>query len=440
MKVFTLTLIGLFLIANIYAQSYTNWIVGDPTDSTPSNFLGGIVLAGGGTDNNDAMAWMLARADGGDAVVIRASNSDGYNNYFFSELGVSVNSVETIRFDGPTAAEDPYVIQQIRNAEVLFIAGGDQFDYYEYWKDTPIQEAINYLINEKGVTVGGTSAGMAILGGAYYTPSGGSLQAEQALSDPFHPNINILGKDDFINAPFLTDVITDTHFDQRERRGRHITFLARIATDYETQSFGIACNEVTAVCIDENGIAQIFGEYPEYGDYAYFLKSNCQEDPLPEIFEAGQAYTWNRNQSAVKVYQVPGTISGNNTFDLNDWTTGTGGEWHNWYVDNGVFHETPTDDSECNAIISSTNRLLPNLEGLTVFPNPFQTEINLTSDNSSAEAIIEVNIYNQLGDQVGHYANRTAAEAIQLQHLPNGIYRLAIHYNSSVIYKNVVKQ
>lgn len=58
---------------------------------------------------------------------------------------MGLHSVETIRFEAPAAAIDSFVIKKIRGAELLFIAGGDQFDYYQLWKDGPIQDAINYL-------------------------------------------------------------------------------------------------------------------------------------------------------------------------------------------------------------------------------------------------------------------------------------------------------
>ena len=51
---------------------------------------------GGATENDNAMTWFLQQANGGDVLVLRASGSDGYNNYMYSGLGVSVNSVEKI--------------------------------------------------------------------------------------------------------------------------------------------------------------------------------------------------------------------------------------------------------------------------------------------------------------------------------------------------------
>ncbi|MEN0006209.1 MAG: cyanophycinase, partial [Bacteroidota bacterium] len=223
------TLLLLFGILSLHAQDeHTYWAVGDTSDASTAHEYG-VVLAGGNTDHDNAMRWMLERANGGDVVILRASGSDGYNDYFFSELGIDVHSVETIRFDGLGAASDPFVIERIRQAEVLFFAGGDQFDYYQYWKDNAIEEAINYLINDKQATVGGTSAGMAILGGAYYAPSDLGVLSSEALSDPFDPYMDVIGADDFINIPLLERVITDTHYSDRERQGRHFAFLARLA-------------------------------------------------------------------------------------------------------------------------------------------------------------------------------------------------------------------
>jgi cyanophycinase-like exopeptidase len=83
------------------------------------------------------MKWFLERADGGDVVVIRVSGEDGYNDYLYSDLGIEINSVETILFNSADASNDDYVINQIENAEALWIAGGDQWDYVSYWKRYP---------------------------------------------------------------------------------------------------------------------------------------------------------------------------------------------------------------------------------------------------------------------------------------------------------------
>jgi cyanophycinase-like exopeptidase len=203
---------------------------------------------GGGTDVDAAIAWFLQRANGGDVVVIRSTGADGYNQYMYDM--VPVNSVETIMIDSRAKASLTSVTDKIRNAEALFIAGGDQSDYVNYWKNTPTEDAINYLLNTKHVTVGGTSAGLAVMGAAYYSAQSASVTSKQALSNPYDAGIT-LGNNDFINTPNMQGTITDSHYTQRDRQGRHITFMARMMKDfgYTTSIKGIGIDEQTAICI-----------------------------------------------------------------------------------------------------------------------------------------------------------------------------------------------
>ena len=46
---------------------------------------------------------------------------------------------------------------------------------------------------------------------------------------------------------------TDTHFDNPEREGRLLAFMARASTDWGIAATAIACDEYTAVCIDPSG-------------------------------------------------------------------------------------------------------------------------------------------------------------------------------------------
>ncbi len=435
---FPSTLIFLLaLLTQSTAQSgYTSWFTGDTTDVQAEGALPGILLAGGGGDNDPAMQWMLSRAAGGDVVIIRASGSDGYNDYFFSELEVMVNSVETIRFDNADAASDEYVIRQIRNAECLFIAGGDQYDYYRYWKDNAIGEAINYLINEKQVTVGGTSAGMAILSQCYYTPSGGSLTADEALNNPFHPDYEILGRDDFLQVPYMQNTVTDTHYEQRERPGRHVGMMARIAQEYDLRSFGIACNEYTAVAIDETGIARAFGDYPEYDeDFVFFLQANCQEDFLPEVMQAGQPLTWNRGQSAVKVYKVPARPDGAFSFDLNDWQSGEGGEWQNWYVKEGELFRIPDTSSDCAELLNATSETIAVTE-VYIFPNPVGNEIFLQWPADAQMYGLEIR--NVSGKMV--WQQEGEVRRLWVAEWPAGLYTMQLYIGEQVVAKKLIKQ
>lgn len=121
-------------------------IIGDTTD-VKTFTKNGIVLMGGGKDVDAAFKWMIEKSGGGNAVIIRASGTDAYNKYVYN-LG-KLHSVETLKIDSRVLADNDTVIRIIRNAEMLWIAGGDQSNYMNYWKGTKTAEAINYLINKK---------------------------------------------------------------------------------------------------------------------------------------------------------------------------------------------------------------------------------------------------------------------------------------------------
>lgn len=306
----------------------TRYLTGDAADVTTTT-QPGFVLMGGSTDVDAAFEWMIDRSGGGDFVVIRASGADGYNPYVYTDLG-GVNSIESMVIKGKKDANDMDVYNTIINAEALFIAGGDQWDYANYWKDTKVEDAVNYLINVKHVPVGGTSAGLAILGDGYFDAKKGTVLSEDALSNPYGNKVSIQ-YNNFLDVPILTNTITDSHYNSPDRKGRHLTFMARLVQDYGIDAKGIGVEEETAVCIDESGIGHVYGL-----NNAYFLKKNGAN---PETIVAGSPLTWDNGNQAVRVYKVPATAVGTNTFDLNTWTGGTGGSWWYFWAESGVFNE-----------------------------------------------------------------------------------------------------
>lgn len=280
---------------------------GDTTDVTTITTFG-TCLMGGSTDVDEAFKWMIEKSGGGDFVVIRADVSYGYNPYI-RKLG-TVNSVETIVIRSDSDAINPLVAQKIRNAEALFIAGGDQADYVRLWKDTPVEDAINYLINVKKVPVGGTSAGCAIMGSSYFSALNGSITSVTALSNPYSKYIT-LGHNDFISNPMLQNIITDQHFSQRNREGRLVTFMARMNTDLAVFPKAIAVDEETAVCIDDSFDVYVFGF-----NSAYFYQSLS----TPEQCVNATPLTWDRSGVAISEYGIRGDKNAVNSFSLRDFT------------------------------------------------------------------------------------------------------------------------
>jgi len=299
--------IGLCGAATAAAEpGYKHYVVGNPGDvTTPTTPL--LVMQGGGTDVDDNFVRMGAAAGGGDFVVIRASGTDAYNPYI---LGLcKCDSVETFVFKNHNGSFQPFVIDHIKNAEALFIAGGDQSDYVKLWKGTPVEDAINYLANVKKVPIGGTSAGMAVLGEFLYSAmSNRSLTSAVALANPFDNDVTL--DRDFLSIPTQAGIITDQHLIERDRMGRTVTFLARLVTDgWTLQGLAIAADRETAVHVDpQTGKATIFTTPTHPTPYAYFLRTPGP----PEVCQPGVPLTFHN----VEVYR----IDPSGWFDLATWT------------------------------------------------------------------------------------------------------------------------
>ncbi|MCS7028319.1 MAG: T9SS type A sorting domain-containing protein [Bacteroidia bacterium] len=410
----------------VFAQNYTKYIVGDTNDVTTACQYR-ITLMGGASEHDSAAKWFLEGAAGGDVVVLRTSGADGYNSYFYSGLGVTVNSVETIVMHNALAAYEPYVINRIKNAEALWFAGGNQWEYVSYWNNTPVDSAIHYLIHVKKASIGGTSAGMAIQGGIVFTAQYGTISSSTALNNPYHTNVTLL-KHDFIHHPLLENVITDTHYDSPDRRGRHTTFIARVMHEDNIDTYGIACDEYTAVCIDSTGIARVYGEYPTYNDFAYFIQPNCVMPNTPEVCSPGMPLTWNRSAQALKVCKIPGTNTGNHTFNLNDWKTHTGGTWEDWYVLTGTLYTVAGSPPNCTTELQS---VLSNTDiDWEIYPNPAQEQIYLHLPTAG-----QIKIYDTLGQLKYQQELPKGIHAIDLTSLSAGIYNITFQTHSCIFYK-----
>jgi cyanophycinase-like exopeptidase len=417
-----------------FGQNYTSYLTGNATDIV-TNPLGGICLMGGATENDNAMKWFLQRANGGDILVLRTTGSNGYNSYLYSGLGVAVNSVETIVCHNALASSEPYIIQKIQKAEAIWFAGGDQWNYISYWRGTPLDSAINQAIQQRNIVIGGTSAGMAIQGKYYFSAQNGTVTSASALADPFNNQVTV-DSTKFITNYFLNNTITDTHFDNPNRKGRLVTFLARIYTDYGVYAKAIACDEYTAVCIDTNGIARVFGDYPIYDDNAYFIQANCELPVMaPENCTPGNPLTWNLGGLALKAYQIKGDSTGSKTFNLNTWQTGTGGTWFNWSVSNGVFSEQVGNPINCTPL--SQQNIFGDFT-IKVFPIPSSGKITI-SINKSNYLENNVSFYNNLGQRI-NIATSFSGDAItaDLSSLNNGLYFLKIEGKNGEKYNRIV--
>lgn len=245
--------------------SFSYFRVGNAVDVAPTP-QPGVVLMGGGTDVDAAFQWMCQRSGDGDFLVIRATGTDAYNPYI-QDLCPASNSVATLIIPDLAAANDAAVADLLSKAEAVWIAGGDQSNYINYWTGTPVQSTLNALI-ASGVPVGGTSAGLNVLTQFVYTAQASQgVTSAQALADPFNRYMSF-GRD-FAQVPVLAGVIGDPHFAARDRMGRDVAFLCRVASSgWSAAPRSIAVDEQTALLVDAQGIGSVVGS-----GRVYFLRA-----------------------------------------------------------------------------------------------------------------------------------------------------------------------
>ncbi|HST09945.1 MAG TPA: cyanophycinase [Terriglobales bacterium] len=304
---------------------YQYFRTGNPND-VQTKTQAGFALMGGGDDLDEAFKWMCQRAGGGDFVVLRASGDEDYNPYIQGLC--KLNSVATLILTSRDAAKDPFVAETIRHAEAVFIAGGDQAHYINWWMDTPVQQALNEAI-QRGVPIGGTSAGLAVQGEFVYSAQGDApddkdLNSPQTLANPFHPRVTIVHA--FLKTPLLKNTITDTHFAARDRMGRSLVFMARILQDGRAREVrDIAVDERTSVLLDPDGGSIVVG-----AGHAYFMAST----KAPNVCKAGAPLTF--RGIAVR------SLAAGEHFDVAHWGS-TEGTSYTLSVEGGVVKSSLPD-------------------------------------------------------------------------------------------------
>lgn len=247
---------------NYRDKNFDYFVSGDPSGPGATRTEFELILMGGGERVDAAYASLARHAGAGHIVILRAVSDDSFDpdDGNFGELYRTkwgpVASAETFVFHNRDASFDPRVLAALGGADGIFIAGGDQANYVRYWKGTPVQQALDAHVRANR-PLGGSSAGLAILGHYSYTAlDGGSMESKVALADPYDPGVTL--ERDFLHLHWLEHVFTDTHFSARARLGRLIVFLARIAQEQPAaHPAGIGLDEGTALLVGADGLARL---------------------------------------------------------------------------------------------------------------------------------------------------------------------------------------
>lgn len=254
---------GRIRLGNAADVSRTNW-------SGPAftmNGSGGIVSA--------SMAKAVDAIRGGTGsldVVVLAASSPGSGSRTpecdaVMRLG-GINSCTTWTLTKASDGNNAQANTDIRNAEFVYFAGGDQCKYAA-WKSTALRASVQSVV-AKGGGSGGGSAGHHINSSVVYNACQESITSSEALANPYDSYATFTTG--MFDWPHYGGTINDSHFVTRDRMGRIMAFVARALKDSLTsggKAWGVGVEEGGSLFIDQNGLATLSGAdaYVVLGDH-----------------------------------------------------------------------------------------------------------------------------------------------------------------------------
>lgn len=222
---------------------------------------GKLLVIGGGSEKSALTAWnylpykwAVENAPNKKVAIIafEAETDTWLSDYFTNTCGAVF--AKHFNINSASIADDQVTYDSLLNYDMVFLKGGDQWDYYSTYKNTKTQEAIEAIFNRGGV-ICGTSAGAAILSKVVFTAQMGSVYPYEAIENPMNNYMKLA--DDFL--PFLPGLLFDTHFAERGRLARLVGLIARWKFDHNQNITGIGVDDLTAFAIDSNMVGTVYG-------------------------------------------------------------------------------------------------------------------------------------------------------------------------------------
>ncbi len=228
------------------------------TDSRPYS-AGKLFIIGGGKRPPSlvkALIEVSGIADSGYAIILPMASSEPdtsayYAVHQFTELGVPADRFISYDF-GRRHVPAGHAIDSLRQAQLIYITGGDQVRFMDQVLDTEVYGAIHQAY-QHGATIAGTSAGAAVMSekmitgnefkhpeytGEFRTIEAGNMEIRRGLG-------------------LLPQAIVDQHFVYRMRMNRLMT----VALEHPAQ-IAMGIDESTALVVQQDigrvaGIGQI---------------------------------------------------------------------------------------------------------------------------------------------------------------------------------------
>jgi cyanophycinase len=200
---------------------------------------GALVVVGGGGTGPEIVARALALSGGANAIVAVLPQSSAVPEAGDSsvKMWLEAGAKEAAK----VAFTDPAAAAKLRRATLIWMPGGDQNRFMKAIDGTGLDEVIRER-HRAGVTVGGTSAGAAVLAAAMFTGDA-DLKSITAGATVTAPGLGV-----------WPDVLIDQHFLQRQRDNRLISAVLDRPT-----LVGVGIDEGTAVIVTD-GTLEVVGK------------------------------------------------------------------------------------------------------------------------------------------------------------------------------------
>src|SRR5215211_9466085 len=191
-----------------------------------SKARGKLVVIGGGEDREDDLGILkeflrLAKGAKARIVVMTVATdkpSELWGEYAAAFKRLGVDEVSVVDVSSREDAKSEKGLELIEKATGIFFTGGDQLHITTLLGGTKMHGLLHERF-EKGVVLGGTSAGAAMMSNSMFirgesdeTPRFGGMEIGPGMD-------------------FLTGAVIDTHFSQRGRIGRLLTAVAHYPQD-----------------------------------------------------------------------------------------------------------------------------------------------------------------------------------------------------------------
>ena len=215
---------------------------------------GTLFIIGGGSRPNymvDSLIALSGLDESGYMIVLPMSSSQPdtsawYSAKQFREQGVKDIHVFNIQ-DAPDVAASR--LDSIRNANLIYITGGDQRQFMDIVRDTEVEGAIQTAFI-RGAVVAGTSAGAAMM-------SRKMITGDEKKHPEYTGDFRTIEADNMIiksGLGLLENVVIDQHFIERMRMNRLLTVVLE-----NPGITGVGIDESTAIVVSGNK-ARVVGE------------------------------------------------------------------------------------------------------------------------------------------------------------------------------------